>query len=86
MPKKKNKNFLNEKRGRKWKTYKIDEKDDLISIDASKITWKNEDKNPTIKMKKKPIKKGKKVIKKNVKQKVDSFFNFFKSFEKKNEK
>ena len=68
------------------KTYKIDEKDDLISIDASKITWKNEDKNPTIKMKKKSIKKGKKVIKKNVKVKVDSFFNFFKSFEKKNEK
>ncbi len=65
------------------KTYKMDKKGDLCAMDASKITWKSEDKNPTIKMKVKTIKKGKKQKKKHIKEKVDSFFNFFKSFEDK---
>jgi len=65
------------------KTYKMDKKGSLCAMDASKITWKSESLNPTIKIKTKTIKKGKKVKKKQIKEKVDSFFDFFKSFEEK---
>ena len=68
------------------KTYKMDKKGSLYAMDASKITWKSESLNPTIKIKTKTIKKGKKVKKKQIKEKVDSFFDFFKSFEEKKKK
>ena len=46
------------------KTYKMDTKGNLCAMDASKITWKSESLNPTIKIKTKKINKGKKVKKK----------------------
>ena len=51
------------------KTYKMDKKGSLYAMDASKITWKSESLNPTIKIKTKTIKKGKKVKKKILKKK-----------------
>ena len=45
---------------------------------GTEILWKNEKKNPTKEIKIKKIKKGKKIVKKEVEEDCDSFFNIFK--------
>ena len=59
------------------KTYKIDKKGNLCAMDLSKITWKSDSLNQTIKIKTKTINKGKKVKKNKLKKKLIHFLIFF---------
>jgi nucleosome assembly protein 1-like 1 len=70
------------------KEYKLDEEFEIKTVTSTQIDWKDDDKNPTIEIKKKKLKNKKngqiKIV--NKKTEVPSFFSGFKNFEKKDKK